>query len=59
MQKIVTLTADSMFVNGIPFLVTFSKNIRLITREYIPNSIAGKLDKSRMKIIMLYNRGGF
>ena len=31
LHKIVTLTADIMFVNGITFMVTFSRNIRLIT----------------------------
>ena len=29
-----TLTVYVMFVNGIPFLVTFSRNIRLITCKY-------------------------
>ena len=31
LHKFFTLTADVVFVNGIPFLVTFSRNIILIT----------------------------
>ena len=48
-----------MFVNGIPFLVTFSKNIRLITCKYVPTCTAGQLAKSLMKTVKLYARGGF
>ena len=54
-----TLTTDFMFVNGIPFLVTFSRNIRFITCEYVPTLISKKLDKFLMKIVKLYARGGF
>ena len=32
----VTLTADVMFVNGLPFLVTISRRIRLITVKHTP-----------------------
>ena len=48
-----------MFMNGIPFLVTFSRNIILITCEYAPTLTAGKLAKSIMKTVKLYSRGGF
>ena len=54
-----TLTADFMFINGIPLLVSFSRNIRLITREYVPTCTAGQLGKSLMRIVKLYARGGF
>ena len=54
-----TLTSDVMFMNGIPFLVTFSRNIILITCEYVPTRTAGQLAKSLMKILKLYARGGF
>ena len=36
LHKFVTLTADLMFVNGIPFLVTLLREIRLYTAEYMP-----------------------
>ena len=48
-----------MFVNGIPFLVTFSQNIRLITCKYVPNSNKGQLAKYLTKILKLYARGRF
>ena len=48
-----------MFVNGIPFLVTFSQNIRLITCKYVPTSTTGQLAKYLMKTVKLYARGRF
>ena len=35
--KDLVLTADVMFVNGIAFLVTLSRGIRLYTTEHLPN----------------------
>jgi hypothetical protein len=35
-HRIVTLTVDCMFVNGIPFLVSASRGINLITAEHTP-----------------------
>ena len=37
LHRFVVLTADLMFVNGFPFLVTQSRNIRLLTVELLPN----------------------
>ena len=34
-HKFVTLITDMMFVNGVPFLVNFSRNIQLFTVELI------------------------
>ena len=39
----VTLTADVMFVNGLPFLVTMSCCIRLLTVEHITSRTAKQL----------------
>ena len=50
-HKFVTLTADVMFVNGIAFLISFSRNIKLLTVEYVPNRTVGQLAKSIMKIV--------
>jgi hypothetical protein len=55
----VTLTADVMFVNGLPFLITQSRGIRLLTIEFLPSSTAEQLSKSLLKIARLYRRGGF
>ena len=59
MHKKVTLTVDVMFVSGIPFLVTFSRNIKFRTAECVPRRTAKLLAKSIKKIIALYARGGF
>ena len=48
-----------MFVIGIPFPVTFPQNIRLITCKYVPTRAEGRLNKSLMRILKLYDRGGF
>ena len=40
LHHFVTLTADIMFVNGIPFLVTLSRKIRLVTVEHVPSCTA-------------------
>jgi hypothetical protein len=46
----VTLTADVMFVNGLPFLITQSRGIRLLTIEFLPSRTAEQLSKSLLKI---------
>ncbi len=39
----VKLAADIMFVNSVPFLVSVSRNINLITIEHAPQRTASKL----------------
>ena len=48
-----------MFVNGLPFLVTFSRNIRLTTIEYLPSRTAYQLTENISKVVKLYARVGF
>ena len=55
----VTLTADVMFVNGFPFLVTMSRRIRLLTVEHIPSRTAKQLGSSITKVVHFYAQGGF
>ena len=59
LYKFLTRTVDVMFVNGIPSLVTFSRNIRLITCKYLPTRTEGQLDKSLIETLKLYARGVF
>ena len=54
-----TLSADVMFVNGIPFLTTLSRKIQLRTAEFLPSRTASQLSKSLKKVMRLYYRGGF
>ena len=53
------MTADVMFLCGLPFLVTFSPNIKMTTVEFIPTRTAGQLAKLLMKVVYAYARGRF
>ena len=55
----VTLVADIMFVNGIPFLVSASRSINLITIEHAPQRTASKLGLLLNRIIRVYAHAGF
>jgi hypothetical protein len=54
----VTLVADVMFVNGVPFLVSASRNINLITIEFAPKRTASKLGYLLQRIVNVHTRGG-
>ena len=58
-HKFVTFTADVMFVNGVPFIMTFSRNIQLFTVELIPIRTAAQIISHLMKVVKLYSKGGF
>ena len=58
-HQVVTLTVDIMFVNGVPFLVSASCGLNLITAEYTPSRTAPLLAGGIRRIIDLYSRGGF
>ena len=53
------LTADVMFVNGIPLFTTLSRDIIFGTAEHVPSRTAKQLYKSLIKIVKLYAMGGF
>ena len=59
MHKRVTITADVMFVSGVPFLVTLSRKIKVRTTQLLPKRTARTLANSCTKVIILYARGGF
>ena len=48
-----------MFVNGLPFFTTFSRDIRFSTEEDVPYRTDKKLAKNLMKVAKLYVKGGF
>ena len=58
-QKCVTLVADVMFVNKVPFLISSSRNINLTTIEHVPHPTASKLALLLHRIIRVYARAGF
>jgi len=53
-HRIVTLTVDCMFVNGVPFLVSASRGLNLITAEHTPSRT-----KKNLAAGITYARGGF
>jgi hypothetical protein len=55
----VVLTADVMFVNGLPFFVTESRGIKLRTIEFLPSRTKRKLHQSLQTVARFYRRGGF
>jgi hypothetical protein len=57
--KIVTLAADVMFVNGLPFFITKSRGIKLITVQFLPSHTADRLVESLHSVMRVYRRGGF
>ena len=59
MHKYVTLVADVMFVNSLPFLVTSSRRISLVTIEYLPSRTAKRLALTLERVIKVYKREGF
>ena len=58
-QQFLTLTADIMFVNTVPFLVTSSRNINLTTIEHAPTRTADKLGTLLHRVMNVYTRAGF
>ena len=57
--RIVTLTADVMFVNGIPFLITQSRAIKLVTVEFLPSRTVDQLKLKLERAMALYTRNSF
>ena len=58
--RVVVLTADVMFVNKVPFLVSQSRGLNLITCEFLPGKRTAKSLAARIDDIKhLYARGGF
>jgi hypothetical protein len=59
LHKYVTIVADVMFVNGLPFMVTSSRGISLITIQFLPSRTAKSLANSITRVLQIYGRAGF
>jgi len=59
MHHNVILGGDILFVNGHPFLITFSNNIKLTTSENMANRNVKTIMNGLTKVINLYNSRGF
>ncbi len=51
----VIVIANLMFINGLPFLVSISRNIMLITVTYMPLCKIEDLQKGMLQIILVYH----
>jgi hypothetical protein len=58
-QYSVTLCIAGMFVNGLPFLKTISRNIMYRTASSLPNKKPKSYEAALDKVLRLYNLGGF
>ena len=52
-NKYVTLTADVMFVNSLPFVVTFGQGIGLLTAEFTTTQTAKQLACNLNQIVSI------
>jgi hypothetical protein len=57
-NKVVTMAADVFFVDGTPFLVTLSRNIKFVTVEHLPVRTAKALVKHIKRVLHVYGHGG-
>ena len=58
-SKYVTLTPDVMYVNNLPFAITYGRGIGLIMVKFMPNQTATQLACKLKRIISLYSTAGF
>ena len=58
-NKYITLSADILFVNHIPFYATISRHIKFNTVEDIPSRKLPQLIKSTQSVLDLYSQRGF
>jgi hypothetical protein len=54
-----TLCADLMYVNGIPFLLTISRNLKFGTIEALPNRLEATLIAGLVSTVRVYKQCGF
>jgi hypothetical protein len=59
LHKYVTLVADVMFVNGLPFLVTSSRGLSLVTIEHLPSRTAKRLAQTLERVFRIHATAGF
>lgn len=56
LHKFVSLSADVMFCNGIPFLTTVSADINFLTAEFLPTRKAQHLSSTLTKVLNLWSQ---
>ena len=58
-QYAITLCVDIVYVNGLQFLTTISKNLKYRTAQYIPSRSSKDYIKVIREVIAVYQKGGF
>ncbi len=58
-QRVALAVDSNMFMNKVPFLVSVSRGINLVTAENTPSCMAKQLAVSITRVMDLYLRGGF
>jgi hypothetical protein len=58
-NKVVTLAADVIFVDGTAFLITVSRRIKFITAEHVQVRTVTSLSKHLTRVLQVYGRAGF
>jgi hypothetical protein len=58
-NKVVAMAADIFFVNGTPFLVMLSRNIKFVMVEHLPVRMTNTLVKHIKRVLHVNARGGF
>ena len=58
-NRCVTVYADIMFVNGIPFLIMHGQKLYLLTAKYLPGWTAKHIVKHLIIVENIYKKGGF
>jgi hypothetical protein len=57
--QLVSLAADIMFVNDVPFLVSVARGLNLVTAKHTPFRTANNLAAGINRVMALYSCGGF
>jgi hypothetical protein len=58
-QQNVKLCIDIMYVNGMQFLTTISKNIHYRTAQYVASKLPSEYANALKEVINIYKQGGF
>jgi hypothetical protein len=58
-KTVVMMAADVFFVNGMPFLVMLSRNIKFVMVEHLPVRMVNALVKHIERVLHVYGRGWF
>ncbi len=59
LHKYVTLVADKLFVNGLPFLVTSYRGLSLVRIKYLPSRTAKHLVHTLQRVFRIYGTARF